>query len=89
MEEDEQVSSSEGLHRIKDHLLFNTLSFLVKVIQHCQVFKNPSRQQDMAQIWGRWSFPTVCMGLEGHGRATGRVFYPYCQIRNSTSVPKL
>ena len=52
MKEDDQVSSSEGLHRIKDHLLFNTLSFLVKVIKHCQVIKNPSRQQDMAQIWG-------------------------------------
>lgn len=51
VEEDEQVSSSEGLHRIKDHLLFNTLSFLVKVFQHCQVIKNPSRQHDMAQIW--------------------------------------
>jgi len=51
VKEEEQVSSSEGLHRIKDHLLFNTLSFLVKVFKHCQVIKNPSRQQDMAQIW--------------------------------------
>lgn len=82
VEEDEQFCSSEGLHRIKDHLLFNTLSFLVKVIQYCQVIKNPSRQQDMAQIWGKWSFPTVCIGFESHGRASGGVSDSYCQIRN-------
>lgn len=50
-EEGGELDISEGLHRVKDHLLFNALSFLTKIIQHCQVIKNPSRQQEMAQIW--------------------------------------
>lgn len=51
-EEGGELDISEGLHRVKDHLLFNALSFLTKIIQHCQVIKNPSRQQEMAQMWG-------------------------------------
>ena len=89
VQDDEQVSSSEGLHRIKDHLLFNTLSFLVKVIKHCQVIKNPSRQQDMSQIWGKWLFPTECIGPKRCRQATRRVSDCYCAIRNSTSIPNL
>ena len=81
MDEEEHVSSSEGLHRIKDHLLFNTLSFLVKVFKHCQVIKNPSRQQDMAQIWGKWSFSTECVESESRRPATRRVSDSYCPIR--------
>lgn len=50
-EDPEHLDDSRIAHRIKDHLLFNTLSPLDKVIKECQVIKNPSRQQDMAPIW--------------------------------------
>ena len=53
MEEEADVKGSGNIHRIKDHLLFNTLSLLAKIIKECQVIKNPSRQQDMTKIWGK------------------------------------
>ena len=53
MEEEPDVKGSGNIHRIKDHLLFNTLSLLAKIIKECQVIKNPSRQQDMTNIWGK------------------------------------
>ena len=53
MEDEEHLSSTRVIHRIKDHLLFNTLSLLAKILKECQVIKNPSRQQDMATIWGK------------------------------------
>lgn len=53
MEEEADVKGSGNIQRIKDHLLFNTLSLLAKIIKECQVIKNPSRQQDMTEIWGK------------------------------------
>ena len=58
MEDEEQLGCSKGIHRIKDHLLFSTLSLLAKIIKECQVIKNPSRQQDMVNIWGKKLIPT-------------------------------
>ena len=53
VEEEADVKGSGNIQRIKDHLLFNTLSLLAKIIKECQVIKNPSRQQDMTKIWGK------------------------------------
>ena len=53
VEDEADVKGSGNIHRIKDHLLFNTLSLLAKIIKECQVIKNPSRQQDMTKIWGK------------------------------------
>jgi len=51
VEDGEHLRSSGGIHRFKDHLLFNTLSLLAKIIKECQLIKNPSRQQEMTRIW--------------------------------------
>lgn len=48
----EDDSNGQISKRPKDHLLFNVLSLLAKIMKECQVIKNPSRQEEMTKIWG-------------------------------------
>ena len=52
MEDEESHGNSQVSQRTKDHLLFNALSLLAKIIKECNVIKNPGRQQEMETIWG-------------------------------------
>ena len=63
LNEDEQ-ENFKVFHRIKDHLLFHTITFLAKVIKECKIIRNPSRQEDLAGIWGESSnFATTVYDL--------------------------
>ncbi|XP_068744813.1 small subunit processome component 20 homolog [Montipora capricornis] len=57
VEDEESHGNSQVSQRTKDHLLFNALSLLAKIIKECNVIKNPGRQQEMETIW---------VSVEGH-----------------------